>query len=236
MDNISFQYPPSYILLCVAVALAYALLMYFNDRRWEQQHMKYRWLMGGLRFFATLLICVLLLGPLLSVLQQEEKPPFIAIVQDGSSSVESDSITIKKLYEIQNSLESEYNVDAYHLSHTISEGLTDTLDGQSTNLSQMYEYLEETYANQNLSAILLASDGIYNEGINPIYQKHNIAAPLFVIPQGDTSIRKDVAIKQVYYNKIAYLEDRFIIQPDISASNCKGNRTRVRIYKNDTNK
>lgn len=235
MENISFQYPPSYILLCIALAIAYALLMYFNDKRWESNHMKYRWLMGGLRFFAVLFICILLMGPLLSVLQQEEKPPYIAIVQDGSSSVSSDETTKNILFELEESLQSEYNVDAYHLSHTISEGLTDTLDGQSTNLSQMYEFLEETYANQNLSAIVLASDGIYNEGINPIYKKHNVAAPLFVIPQGDTSVRKDIAIKQIYHNKIAYLDDRFIIQPDISANNCKGSRTRVSIFKNNRN-
>ena len=36
----------------------------------------------------------------------------------------------------------------------------------------------DLYSNQNLGAIVLASDGIYNEGSNPVYASTRLGAPI----------------------------------------------------------
>jgi hypothetical protein len=93
-------------------------------------------------------------------------------------------------------------------------------------MKQVYDL----YSNQNLGAVVLASDGIYNEGSNPVYTAAKIAAPIYTIALGDTTKKKDLAIKRTFSNKIAYLGDKFSVQLDIAATNCTGAATNMTVY------
>lgn len=46
-----------------------------------------------------------------------------------------------------------------------------------TNLSELLKGVYDLYGGQNLGAVVVASDGIYNEGSNPAYVDVAIAAP-----------------------------------------------------------
>ena len=37
MENLSFQYPAWYLLLCIALGLAYALTLYYKDKTFVKQ-------------------------------------------------------------------------------------------------------------------------------------------------------------------------------------------------------
>ena len=75
----------------------------------------------------------------------------------------------------------------------------------------------------------MATDGIYNQGNNPIYFGNKLNVPIFSIALGDTIPKKDLVLKKVYNNQIAYLGDKFTIQTDIAAYNCLGANTRLTI-------
>lgn len=89
----------------------------------------------------------------------------------------------------------------------------------------------DLYAGQNLGAVVLATDGIYNEGSNPLYAGNKLNAPVFAVAIGDTTQQKDLVLKRVFHNKIAYLGDKFSVQFDISARNCAGASTNISISK-----
>jgi hypothetical protein len=73
----------------------------------------------------------------------------------------------------------------------------------------------------------MSSDGIYNEGKNPLYQNFNMTSPIYTIALGDTTIRKDLSVSNVIHNKVSYLGDESIFQVDISAKNSNGASAKV---------
>ena len=98
-------------------------------------------------------------------------------------------------------------------------------------MSKVFEFVDETYANQNLGAIVIETDGIFNEGQNPIYQNTGFSAPVYFIAKGDTTLKKDIKINQVYHNNIAYLGDKFVVNVDLSAFNFSATSTNVTLKK-----
>lgn len=231
MDNFSLQYPVWFIFFCVLAGLVYAGFLYYRDARFKDHSYWKLWLLAVLRFLSVFGISFMLLGPLLKLNNEEIKNPTVVIFQDGSSSVASDTEVISKLQDINEELGKEFQVETYHYDNSIHEGFTDSLDGGASNLSQVFEFVDETYTNQNLGAIIVSSDGIYNEGQNPIYQRTNITSPVYFLAQGDTTQKKDISIKQVYHNKIAYLGDKFVVQADVQAYNFNASNTSINLYR-----
>ncbi len=71
----------------------------------------------------------------------------------------------------------------------------------------------------------MVSDGIFNEGISPASENFNFVVN--TVGLGDTIPKKDVAIKTVYANKIAYLGNKFPVQADIAAFGFSGKTANV---------
>ena len=78
-----------------------------------------------------------------------------------------------------------------------------------------------------------SSDGLFNEGKNPVYGSKNLKAPIYGVLLGDTTIQKDVRIENIYYNEIVYLGDRFQIQVDVQADACLNDQTSLQVYQID---
>jgi len=106
-----------------------------------------------------------------------------------------------------------------------------TFSKEETDLSQVLNYARENYNPELLSAIILASDGMYNRGYDPQYIANSIAAPIYTIAVGDTIMKKDLAIKSMYHNAIAFLGDQFPIEVDIEAFNARGTQVKAVLYK-----
>jgi hypothetical protein len=70
--------------------------------------------------------------------------------------------------------------------------------------------------------VIVASDGIYNQGINPVYSASKSSYAIYSVALGDTTIPKDLKFGAVYYNKITYLNDQFAVRADIEATFMNG--------------
>lgn len=239
INEITFQYPSWYIILCVALGLVYAFALYYKDHKFEDSPKWSKWLMGALRFLSVTGIAILLLSPLVKSISEDIKQPIVVIAEDNSQSVvanlSEDEIVQKKeeVNAIANNLAEKYEVKRLVIGDQIQNSGVDSFTSKVTNLSESIEFIYDNFGDQNLGAVILSSDGIYNEGKNPLYSNVNLTAPLYVIAQGDTTIRKDVLIKNVFNNKIAYLGDKFSIQVDISAKNSSGNASTLTVTKVD---
>ena len=82
-------------------------------------------------------------------------------------------------------------------------------------------------------ANVIASDGIYNSGSNPLYANYPFNAPLYTICLGDTIAKKDLELTSVSYNEIAYLGNSFPISTTVLSQFSKGERLEVSIYEGD---
>ena len=237
MENLTFQYPAWYVLLCVILGLAYSMGLYFRDKTFVEQYPNLPKYLSVIRFLAVTILSLLLLEPLLKSIITETKKPVVVLAQDQSESVGA-SFAEGALDTYQNdwnalreNLNEKYEIKEYSFGSEVREGVTFEMTDKVSNLSELMTDVNDLYGNQNLGAVVLATDGIYNEGSNPLYAGSKINAPVYSIALGDTVRKKDLILKRVFHNKIAYLGDKFSVQVDIAARNAVGSNTTLTVSK-----
>ncbi len=232
-------------MLCLLLGAGIALLLYFRNKKDELPRRLIRFL-AVLRFLAVSLISFLLLSPLIRSVNRTYEKPVVILAIDNSQSVRMvrDSAYYltefrQKLSQLADALNREYDTRIY----TVGDKLQ-LIDDQSfsmlsfsekqTDLSSLFEEVESSYSNRNVGAILLATDGIYNRGMNPLYSSRGISAPLYTIALGDTNLQRDILVQRVNYNRIAYLGNKFPVEITVGARKFAGQRSRLTISRGDS--
>ncbi len=211
--------------------------MYRKEAKFDEGPKWLKPLMSVLRFLSVFTIALLLLGPIIKSMKEDRKDPIVIIAEDRSASIPSGmnakdmDIYTKSMESLKQGLSKKYQVESLYFGDKVSSEKPTDFKSASTNLSNVLKHVYENYGDQNIGSIIMASDGIYNEGNNPIYENVRFNAPLYTIALGDTTVRKDIYIKNVLNSKIAYLGDKFSIQIDLAANNCNGSATRLKIEK-----
>jgi len=219
----------------------YAFVLYYKESSFKDSTPNQQLLIKGLAFFRMLTvagIAFLLLSPLLKSRNIETVEPGILILQDNSESVglsfksSNDSVVFKeKVNQLALQLNENYKVSSYHFGDALKDDLKFSFDEKVTDISNSLEELQNNHANQNIGAIILATDGIYNQGSNPQYSTTSFNVPIFSIALGDTTPHRDLVIDKVLHNRIAYLGDKFTIRIDVSAKNCNNETSALNVYK-----
>lgn len=235
MNNIQFDYPASYLLLCAVIALVYAIFMYYGDGRWRERSKLIPIALGIGRSIVVFILCVLLLSPFITYFEEKTELPVVVLAHDASESISltPDSVLDQFIenHEALASSLSEYELSTLAFGEAVRPVDSLSFSDKKSNISALFDYLQRQYAGRNIGAIILASDGLYNVGQNPVYATSGLNAPLFTIPLGDTSSKRDIAIPEVFHNQMAFLGDKFNIQVDIEASQLSGNTAMVRVQR-----
>lgn len=240
VEQISLQYPSWTLLLCIVGGVLFALFLYYRVHRYLDKAQWIKPLLSSLRFLSAAFIIFLLLGPMLKSIKEEAKQPSVALILDDSQSIpqslepEDLSAYNSAMASLYNDLSEFYQVDVYAMDQAIRHiDHPDSIahKGLITNISNGIDYISDLYEGENLGAVIISSDGIFNEGKNPLYSKYKSLSPIYTIALGDTIQRKDVAIKQILYNSVAYLEDKMLTQVDIQAQNAIGESLQLIVEK-----
>jgi hypothetical protein len=187
--NISIAYPWWFVLLCLLVGAIYAGLLYYKSKDYER-FADYRWvqfLLPILRFFLGSILAFLLLGPVLKYAGHITQKPIIALVIDDSKSAVQSGVSINDIAAsaqlLQKKLENKYDVNVVSYSNVPQFTTLDKLKGtgSETNISEALRYTTEQFVNQNLGAVILLTDGIYNAGSDPSFVSENYKVPLFTV-------------------------------------------------------
>lgn len=234
MRGLTFEYPDWFIIFCVLAGLLYAAILYYRDGTFREQAAWLKWLLAGLRFAAVTTLALLLLSPLLRYLQTESQDPVIVVAQDVSESVaaglRADTTAYReRLSAMIGELEEDYEVRTYTFGDEVRESDEFSFRDKKTNLSALLQQVYDLYGNQNLGAVVLATDGIYNAGSNPAYASIQLGAPVYTVALGDTTRQRDLVLRRVFHNRIAYLNDKFSIQIDVAAQNAAGANSRLTV-------
>ncbi len=236
-STVLFSYPQWFLLLCVAAGLLYALALYYRDRSFGEQSTRLNRGLGLLRFTVVTIICILLLSPVIKRTITQTEQPIVVLAQDNSASVGSEFTDAQRaqyqqdMDALKEQLSEKYTLKTYSFGADVREGIDHSYTDQATNIAAFLQEMYDLYSNQNLGTIIWASDGIYNQGSNPIYLGNQLNAPVFSVALGDTIPKKDLVLKKVYNNQITYLGDRFSIQIDVAAINCGANTTKLVVSK-----
>ncbi|MCS6916881.1 MAG: hypothetical protein RMK52_04610 [Chitinophagales bacterium] len=236
--SLTFTWPWWYLVLLVVVASLLAFWLYYRDAHFAGLGRSFRplwWLLAALRWLTVALVLFLLSSPLLrSTLTRLEKP-VVVFLQDESQSVafptSADSAAyVAALGRLLSRLESSYTVRTFGFGAALTEPATFSFRQPATNLSAALQEIADRFSGQHLGAVILASDGIFNQGSNPVYVAEKLPVPVYTIALGDTSMRRDAAVLDVQTNRIAYLGNFFPVRVDLSAQDCLGESTVLSLY------
>ena len=237
-SGLSFQYPAWFLLLCLLLGAGYAALLYYKDKTFDEKNATSRLWKYGMsifRFLTVTILSILLLSPFIRTRNTQKFKPIVAIISDNSESIRNglgrDTTDYKnKIIALIDKLGDKYEVAEYSAGDRLRKGIDFSFTDKSTDLSSAVDEINDLYYNQNLGAVIIASDGIYNKGINPVYSAAKAPYSIYTIALGDTTIQKDQKLTNAYYNEIAYLNDQFGLRVDVEADNLAGKTTKLNIY------
>lgn len=219
-------------ILAVLFSLAMGYWVYVSDRK---SALPYPWLTGILRTLVIFLTCLLLLAPAVSIDKNEIQKPVILFLQDNSASVpfalKADSAQYRKNAErLLKELSRDYRVIKWGFGNKIQPDTLFDYRQQATDISGALSDAVEFYGQQNLGAVILASDGRYNQGANPLFRDFSFDGNIYAVSLGDTAAVKDLRIGKVYANKTVSLNSQFEIRADIIGQKVQGYQNNIVLY------
>ena len=233
--NIITEQPLWLSIFCILLGAIYAVVLYRKETKFSETASWLVKLMASFRFLLVAILAFLLLSPFIKTLFNKVEKPVIIIAQDNSSSIllNKDSVFYKTNYlenlkALTASLEERYEVKTYTFGKNVSEGNQIDYSKKITDLSNVFEEINNKFYNRNVGALILASDGIFNQGANPVFNA-GIEFPIYTIALGDTAIQKDIVLKEVVCNKITFLGNKFPIEIDAEALQCVGQKTKITV-------
>jgi len=239
--SIVTEYPIWFVFFCFIAGAAYAVALYRNDKKLIEANKWSIRLMAFFRFVTVTVLSFLLLSPLIKTIKREVEKPVIIIAQDNSESIAGvkDSAFIhtnykQKLLALTNALTDKYDVKLYSFADRIKEiQSVDSLkfNEKQTDIASLFDEIETRYTNRNVGALIIASDGLYNKGANPVYVSEKFNAPVYSIALGDTTIKKDIILSKVEHNRLAYLGNQFPLEIIIHAKQLKGKTSTLTVSK-----
>ena len=139
-----------YILLCIALGLLGAFLLYRKDKNLSELSNIWKKILAGLRFVSISFLAFLLLEPLLEFSKEKIEKPIIILANDSSESMifSKDSVAVKQqlqtnFEELEKSLSSQYEVMTYSFGDNIEEGFNFDFNSKSTNISGFFKEIQK---------------------------------------------------------------------------------------------
>jgi hypothetical protein len=173
-------------------------------------------------------LAFLLLDPIVKSSKEIKEKPVVVILQDVSSSINKN---IKNELEDFSSKLKDLDIFKYSFSDNIYDDFSEKNNGLYTNISRVINEVNNRFSNRNLSSIILASDGLYNDGVNPLYSD-NLKTPIHSICLGDTIVKKDNLISDVKHNDIVFFGNSFISEIFIESVKYKNEKVNLKVENN----
>lgn len=210
----------------------------------------WRGLLGGLRFLALALLCILLLEPTLQHVRSTEQPPVLAVVVDESESMQvvTSGSGSPRAAAARDSVRPLLNALTERTPGRVRlfgagaslRSLADTpldslrFDAARTDLARAVQAVPERLRDQNLEGIVLISDGQPNTGRAPLRVADRSPVPVHTITVGDTTRRRDVRLHSVVTTDRAYLGASVPVRATVAVQGGRGESVSVTLSNNDT--
>jgi len=163
LENINILYPSWFIVLIVTGALCFGFILYYKEKKFNEQHPYLKYVLFTLRSLAAGLIAFFLLEPFFKNINEEVKNPILVIAMDESSSmtVNQDKEDIKQLQadleiELQ-SLSDKFEIQRFSFGEQVSEGLRDSFTHKASNISALFSHINKQFYGRPLAGTILIS-------------------------------------------------------------------------------
>ncbi|MBI2721199.1 MAG: hypothetical protein HYX39_03380 [Bacteroidetes bacterium] len=234
-SKLIFNCPWYYVIICLACGAIFSGFLYFKNKRNTDVSNNILIILTGLRFLSCTLIAFLLLNIFIKQLKNETQTPTILLAIDNSQSIvaaqDSNFIRkefIKNLDDVKNNINKNYTLKTILFgAQTITGDAKPDFRDKETDIDNLIGEVENNYSNQNVGALIIVSDGIYNKGSNPLYNTEKLNFPIYTIALGDTNELQDISVQKINHNQFAYSGNAFPAEVIINAKKYKGKEVTV---------
>ena len=216
LHNIIFS--TNLFFVCILLGITFSVILYYSQRKFIKKSILL--FLSVTRFILITFLSFLILDPVIKTTNKITEKPIVVLLQDASSSVEKN--TKDNLERLAKDLNG-YDVFKYNFSDNLYDDFTIENNGLKTDFTKALSQIKSMFINKNLSSIVLASDGLNNTGINPIYSD-NLNVPIHTICLGDTNIISDNSIFKVKHNDIVFQGNSFLAEINIKSLKFKGEK------------
>jgi hypothetical protein len=211
-------------LLAIIISSGAGYWVYRADRK---RAVPYPWVTSLLRSLVVFFTLLLVLVPTIVITNHVTEKPIVLLLQDNSRSVGNalgtDSISYRKSFEtLAAKLSDKYKVVQWGFGGSVQTDSAFVYRQPATDISSALSRAQEFYGIQNLGAIVLATDGRFNQGVNPLYQQLSLHCPLYTVAIGDSARQKDLRIARAYANRSVTVNSSFELRADVVAELCRG--------------
>lgn len=226
------------ILTALAIGALYASLLYLFSKKYGKALSV---MLFSFRTIVVATIVMLFINPYIKQKSYKIEKPVVIIAQDNSESIilTKDSVFYKEKYpslldSITDALEKNYEVETVLFGSdadfsTLILDRNDIFNEQYTNISNVLNSLRRQYFKKNVGAVVLLSDGIVNQGVNPEMNIESYPFPIYSVTLGDTVSYPSITIKDVKYNKTVQANMLFPLRVTVNARSYKGNDIQVTV-------
>ena len=239
ITEIFISYPWWTVALVILIGLLYAALLYIGNSKNKLSRV-ISILLFFFRFTSVAFLAFLLLSPYVRTKKKQIEKPIVIIGHDNSSSIllSNDSVfyktvLISQLDELKMAISAKADVESYTFGERVTQSQSVRYVGNTSNYSDFILTVSSDYAGLNVGAVVIVGDGIFNNGIDPVYAASDLNFPIFTIALGDTSQNVDIKIDEVRSNSIVYNGDAFPVEVNISATNLDGEKSWLRLMENN---
>ena len=217
-----------FIIISIIISAAVSWIYY---RRSDLEGMKKK-LLAALRFLSVFFILQLFSSPVISLFKNIFREPVSVFLIDNSQSLLLENRNIRLSEVLKNKIMNSAPGNSENLYFLFSENLIreikkDDLDKISyeginnfeTNLTSSLYSLQQRLAGENVSAVTVISDGIINGGGNPGTAARLLNVPVNYILTGDTVQKNDLVLRNIFYNKTAFIESSVPVKIEINSYN-----------------
>ncbi len=228
------------LLAILLAAVGLAFMLYFKNKDNQALKKSQVSILAALRFLSFFLIAFLLLSPFLRNARKFVRNPVIIAAWDNSGSVTAigDSAEIASRMtqirkNVSDELEKDYRVIQYTFDQeTQTEGSLD-FSGKKSDYSRLISTISNNHLNDNIGAVVIMGDGIYNQGKNPVNMAGEVTFPVYSIGAGDTTEITDARIQKIRANRTSFSGNRFPVIIESHFSKMAGRALRLSVYKEE---
>lgn len=208
-----------FLLVCLLVASGITVLVYYRNKELKDVGKWQVRILILLRFLSVLFLSFLILSPVIKTLKRYIHPPVVITAFDNSSSMVSYGDTtearhkLESMYDrLQTGLTGDFRLVNYTFGEGAETGHVPDFKEKISDYSQLINTVYTNHFNENVGALILVGDGIYNRGTNPLSEVRKLNFPVYSVGLGDTNIVKDAAITDIRVNRNAFVGNLFPVE------------------------
>jgi len=158
------------------------------------------------------------------------------MAMDNSSSMamkDTDTARISSQWSaLQEQLSNKFRIASYSFGEELSAQEALTFDKRTTNIYAALSGINQIHNDQETAALIMVSDGIYNQGIDPAYAPVDPDLRMITVGTGSDVPEKDIRINRVRYNDVVFSGNEFPMEIHVRATKAAGEQTSLVLKRN----